>query len=125
MRGGAGNDNRRHRRQPNPYKGTFPPVITMDMPGLSGYPLPPEDFHEVGFRALVPVPLEVGAAFPCAVHARGSTVLGFRARVAWVKEVRGLPPMWEVGFLLEISDLEREELRRLLSAATERSRSET
>ena len=125
MEGEAGSDKRRDPRHPNPYKGTFPPVITMDMPGLAGFPLSPEDFSEGGFKTLVPVPLEAGAVFPCAVHVRGSTILGFMARVAWVREVQGLPPMWEVGFSLEISDLEREELWRLLSAATGRSRSES
>ena len=124
MRDGAGRDLRKDPRQPNPHKGTFPPVITMDMPGLAGYPLSPEDFSERGFKVLVPVPLEAGAAFPCAVHVRGSSVLGFRARVAWVREVRGLPPMWEAGFSLDILDPVREELRRLLAASTEPGRSE-
>lgn len=108
---------RRHSRKQNPFKTSSPPVITVNMPGLTAFPLAPEDFHEAGFKAVLPVPAEVGEVYPCAIHVRESVAHGFLARVAWVKEIRGLPPAWEVGFALEISDLEQGELESLLRAA--------
>jgi hypothetical protein len=107
-------------RTDNPFKGISPPVVAVNMPGLTDHPLAPEDFNETGFRAHLPVPGEVGAVYPCVIHFRDVAVEGFFARVVWLKEIVGLPPSWEAGFNLEIPDLERSELAEMLRAGLEK-----
>ena len=51
-------------RTDNPFKRISPPVVAVNMPGLTDHPLGPENFNEAGFRAHLPVPGELGAVYP-------------------------------------------------------------
>ena len=88
--------------------------VVVDAPGLSDFPLVPEDVSASGFKVVVGHPPEVGRSSACSIQIAEEMFGDCEGTVVWVRKSPAKIPSWEVGIAVKTKDAEKGRLASLL-----------
>ncbi len=92
-------------------------IVIFDAPTLSGEKISPKDISLGGLMIESSVPLEICDTIKCSVQINGDAFMDCEATVAWKTENKAAPPIWKMGFLLQVPENRRNDYEAALEAA--------
>ena len=86
--------------------------VALDIPGLSDFPLIPEDVSAGGVMVIVSQKPDTERLLDCSMQISGGVAFKCQARIVWERDNGTDPTSWSVGLTFELSEEEQEKLEK-------------